>query len=188
MAIDGFELFFSRSNVLESDCNGNEWDSDGLCICGGKSWGGDCSHNSYCIGTARVKIEEGEKQVIQSSEHATKEVLSKDGNIIIGQNEHPYPNDLNCIYELDFGHTSFELARVDLYYDLEPTFDLLELSTGSGENATKYNVISGQQSQLQTYYVPVDENGMSSLHLTTDDKGRRRGFYAEVSGDYHSEP
>ena len=95
---------------------------------------------------------------------------------------------MNCIYELDFGHTSFELARIDLYYDLEPTFDLLELYTGSGENATKYNVISGQQSQLQTYYVPIDENGMASLRLTTDDKGRRRGFYAEVSGDYYSEP
>ena len=130
-------------------------------------------------------MKEGVKEVVQSSEHATKEVLSKDGNIIIGQNEHPYPNDLNCIYELDFGQTSFELARIDFYYDLEPTFDLLRLYTGSGENATQYNVISGQQSQLETHYVPIDENGIASLQLTTDDKGRRRGFYAEVGGDYY---
>mmetsp|Transcript_2323 Transcript_2323/g.4941 ORF Transcript_2323/g.4941 Transcript_2323/m.4941 type:complete len:1585 (+) Transcript_2323:305-5059(+) len=186
---DGFEIFYSRDSVPERDCNGKDWDSDGLCLCGGEAWGGDCSHNSFCIGTTRVNITKGTTHKLLSSFHATKEALSSDPDrhFIIGEYEFPYPNDLDCAYELDLREPAFDLARVELYFDLEETFDLLRLQSGSGENTTQYNVVSGRQSSSETFYVPVDEKGMASLHLTTDDKGRRRGFYAEISGVHSSE-
>jgi len=186
---DGFEIFYSRSGVPKSDhCNGNAWDSDGLCLCNGTSWGGDCSHTSFCIGNTRVKIEEGKTYELQSSVHATEMALSSDNDIhfIVGQDKHPYPNDLDCTYELDFGVDSFDetrVARIELYYDIEEAFDFLRLRSGLDEDST-YNVLSGRHSHPETFYIPVDENGIASLHFTTDDKGRRRGFYAKISGDY----
>jgi len=181
---DGFELFYSRAGVPKNDCNGKHSDPVGVCLCDGTSWGGDCSHNSFCLGSTRVKIEEGKTHLVLSSAHATEKALSfEDDNLfIVGQNEHPYPNDLDCTYELDLGETSYNLAKVELYYDIEETFDLLRLQSGLDENTTYY-VVSGRRSSNETFYVPVDENGKASLHFTTDDKGRRRGFYAKISGE-----
>ena len=178
MTQDGFELFYSRDKVPEGDCNGKDSDSDGLCLCGGAARGSDCSHESYCIGTTRVLIEKGSEHVIQSSPHATQEALSSQ----VGFPVFPYPNDLDCVYELET-KDQYDFVKVELYYDLEDTFDLLTLQAGSGVDATQYATLYGSQTLPQVYYVPVDENGMASLHLTADNKGRRRGFYAKVSGD-----
>lgn len=196
---DGFEVSFSRPVIEEIDCNGRERDSNGLCLCGGETWGGDCSHTSFCIGTTHITMRE-EVMTLKSSSRVTKESLSYNNisQFIIGQDDYPYPNDLNCIYEMDF--TGFDsegdlfarsddsegelFAKIKVWYDLEETFDLLKLSSGSGQSSLPYNVLSGQ-SQGEIFFVPVDANsGMATLHLTTDDKGRRRGFYAEVSGEY----
>ena len=184
----GFELFFSRQDVPESDCNGKDLDSDGLCLCNGTSWGGDCSHHLFCLGHTRVEIREG-THVLQSSVYATKEALSSPGEyrFAIGQDKHPYPNDLSCTYELNFDKT-VDFARIELYYDIEETFDLLRLQSGIDKDGT-YNVLSGHhQSSPEIVYVPVDKNGTASLHFSTDDLGRRRGFYAEVKGESSTGP
>ena len=185
---DGFELFYSRDNVPEGDCNGRDSDADGLCLCGGTAWGSDCSHKSYCVGTTKVLIEEGVEYAIQSSIQATKEVLSSSEAIPI--TEHLYPNDLDCLYELELAFDTqepkvqYDMIKVELHYDLEDTFDLLTLQAGSGgdNSITQYAILSGSHPSPEVYYLPVDGNGMASIHLTTDDKGRRRGFYAKVSG------
>ena len=183
---DGFEVLFSRSGVQKDDCSGKERDSNGLCLCGGEAWGGDCSHTSFCIGTTRVKMRE-EAHILRSSSRVTEGSLSS-ANIsrsVIG--EDAYPNDLDCIYELDFGDFDSKgelFARIEISYDLEETFDYLELLSGSGQSSLKYNVLSGQ-SLNEVFFVPVDaKSGMASLRLITDDKGRRRGFYAKVSAEY----
>ena len=124
-----------------------------------------------------------ETHILKSSSRVTKKSLSFNNT---GHFVAPYPNDLDCIYELDFGDFDSEgelLARIDVWYDLEETFDLLQLLSGTGQSSSRYNVLSGQ-SENEVFYVPIDKkSGTASLHLTTDDKGRRRGFYAEVSGE-----
>ena len=97
-----------------------------------------------------------ETQILKSSSRVTKKSLSFNST---GHFVAPYPNDLDCIYELDFGDFDSEgelLARIDVWYDLEETFDLLQLLSGTGQSSSRYNVLLGQ-SESEVFYVPVDK-------------------------------
>lgn len=88
---------------------------------------------------------------------------------------------------MDFGNFDSKdglFARLELSYDLEDTFDVLKLLSGSGQGSLPYKVLSGE-ARHEIFFVPVDAiSGLASLHLITDKQGRRRGFHAEVSAEY----
>ena len=65
------------------------------------------------------------------------------------------------------GFPKYVAFRVE--YDLEPTFDYLELYSGSlASTEAKLHALLSAESTTGTYYIPTDENGVASIRLVTD--------------------
>lgn len=115
----------------------------------------DESFTKHCIGTSYIDLTPG------FSIPSRQEISSGDDS--------PYPNDLDCVWELQAdvsGLPKYVAFSVD--YDLEPTFDYLELYSGSlASTEAKLHALLSAES-TNTYYIPTDENGVASIRLVTD--------------------
>ena len=109
------------------------------------------SFTKQCVGTSYIDLTSG-RQELSSGDDS------------------PYPNDLDCIWELKAdvsGFPKYVAFRVE--YDLEPTFDYLELYSGSlASTEAKLHALLSPESTTGTYYIPTDENGVASIRLVTD--------------------
>jgi len=104
----------------------------------------------HCIGTSYIDLTSG-RQEISSGDDS------------------PYPNDLDCVWELQAdisGLPKYVAFSVD--YDLEPTFDYLELYSGSlaSTEAQLHALLSAES--IKDTYIPTDENGVATIRLVTD--------------------
>jgi hypothetical protein len=193
---DGF-LARAETVPLGCDCStdlGLGCFEDGLCECGGQAWGGDCSRVDHCLGTNRIELYDGEAVVVASSGSLSPAdfKFNDPSSLLYIDPDMAYPNDLDCSFDF---HVNLALSNnkhfieVEIFYDLEATHDLLWLQTGTNSSETgivPYAVLtntsanSGDPQEPEVYYVPTDDLDMASLRLTTDARGRRRGFYARV--------
>ena len=106
--------------------------------CNGLSWGGDCSFTDHCLGTSFLDVTNGAEQKVASS-RALASGLS-------GATEQ-YPNELDCVFEIQA--TTRDFVAFEVEYDLETSFDFLELYTGSlssGDSATLHMALTGSLS------------------------------------------
>mmetsp|Transcript_7127 Transcript_7127/g.16685 ORF Transcript_7127/g.16685 Transcript_7127/m.16685 type:complete len:1479 (-) Transcript_7127:954-5390(-) len=154
-------------------CSGFPCDNEGLCKCNGINWGGDCSFTDHCLGTTYLELDTLNPRTIASS---------KAVQLGLSNAQESYPNDLDCHFEMrvngGIGTVGFEVE-----YDLETTFDVLELYTGSltSSGAKLYTTLTGSSSGTkETYYIPTDYAGLVTIRLVTDSRGRRSGFSGEV--------
>jgi hypothetical protein len=174
---DGFLATYHRDNRDMS-----------ISECDGRSWGADCSFNAHCVGTTHIFLSGEEPQLFASSGLLIRSDFFDENPDVSASVT--YPNDLDCTFEFQAsGNQIFVLMEV--YYDLESTHDLLWLQTGSVSSdfgVKPYAVLTGRhntsngQEDPERYYIPTDESGIASVRLTTDARGRRLGFYAQVRG------
>ena len=112
------------------------------------------SFTKHCIGTSHIELSGWLKQDLSSGD------------------DKPYPNDLECLWEIQADVSSFPNAiAFDVDYQLEPTFDYLELYSGSiaSTGGVKlHGLLSGSQAAKQTYYIPTDDVGFATIRLVTD--------------------
>jgi hypothetical protein len=95
---------------------------------------------------------------------------------------------LDCHFDLKAG-SGMTFIGFEVEYDLETTFDVLELYTGSSTSseATLYTTLTGNSSGLrETYFIPTDDDGLVTIRLVTDSRGRRSGFSGELWSDFRS--
>ena len=111
----------------------------------------DESFTKHCIGTSYIDLASG-RQEISSGENS------------------PYPNDLDCIFELKADVSGFpKYVAFEVEYDLEPTFDYLELYSGSlASTEANLHALLSAESTRDTYYIPTDENGVATIRLVSD--------------------
>lgn len=189
LAGNGFVASYSRDAAgctTSGDCNGFSC-VDGLCQCPSNVWGSVCDTSEICQGTKRVRFDlNGEVQRLaipsakQASTTASPLSLLFEDNLPHSDPLDPivaYANDLDCTFYMttDAPFTDAVVFEVSVVYDLEPTFDLLWLDS--------YAVLTGSNEdkrRAETYAVPADASGTASLRLTTDGRGRRLGFRADV--------
>ena len=185
---DGFLAAYDRKAKGcsdASDCSGFHCGDNGLCDCGALNWGADCSFSQHCLGTNRVLLEN----------RRYAEVLASSADFVIkfSPDSVRYPNDLDCTWEIQAPDaTQRSILRVVIEYDLEATFDLLWLQSGSGANAKPYyvvtNSVEARFGDAEIFYLPTDEQGLATIRLTTDGLGRRAGFRATVNAVQLEEP
>ena len=132
--------------------------ASGLCACEAGYGGADCSLAS-CLGTTTRTASTGE---FRSSPTAPDRGA-------------PYGNGVECHFVADVG-TSFGYVSFTITYDVEPTFDFVDVKSGDGDGE-KWARLSGDTSDTATITVPTTD-GKASLVFTSDDKGRRGGFQA----------
>lgn len=132
--------------------------------CNGEQWGADCSFTKHCLGTSHIDIGRDYQHSISSGTSRT------------------YPNDLDCIWEVKAkGDQSYVV--LDVEYDLEPTYDYLQLLSGtfgSTSGVTPHAFLSAESTK-ERYYIPTDKFGFATIRLVTDSLGQRSGFTASVS-------
>lgn len=173
---DGFLMAYDR-NVPgcggPSDCSGHTCNGlTGFCECGATAFGADCSHEDFCLGTNRLVLHPGKREIIKSSESITS--IQDDAS------EKPYKNDLNCTWDISV--PSGDDVKVTIFYDLEPTHDLLHLQRGAlsfEQPPSAYTVLTGKQVEGEVYFIPSDGYAVS-MRFTTDPRGRRQGFHATL--------
>lgn len=166
---DGFR---AEVTLNRDSCPGSSFHDEarGLCLCNGNAWGSDCSITDHCLGTSFI--------VLKNS-YAQESFASGTGT---------YPNDLDCVWEVQTNGENHVIFKVN--YDLEPTFDLLELYSGSlasGAGATPFLTLSGVSKSVEEYYIPTS-GGTVTIRLVTDTRGRRTGFEGTVQAISTSSP
>lgn len=186
---DGFVASYDRNSIgcqSNSDCNGERC-NQGMCECGGTKWGADCSERKHCFGKTHIRLFEDESQIVTSSVGLLYSASLTNDPVPNSASRDPleaYPNDLDCTFDI-VANGEFKLLQLAIFYDLEPAYDLLWLqsgSDGSPSGKTNYAVLTGNHSTPavpEVYFLPLD-GGKASLRLTTDARGRRLGFRAEV--------
>jgi len=130
--------------------------------CTGLHWGPDCSFTKHCLGTSHIDLDRNKTAYLSSGE------------------ERPYPNSLDCIWEVK---TDQNYILFNASFDLEPTYDYLELYSGSfssGSAITPYAFLSSESSEVR-YYIPTDASGLATIRFVTDSLGRRTGFTGSVT-------
>lgn len=166
---DGFRLLATTSeNVCSSGVNTLQPE--------GIAWGADCDFKDYCIGTSIVNLAKG-----SVSQRITNDATFE-SELDFANSERLYPNDLDCTFQINLdGGAAGDIIEVNIWYDLEESYDFLTLQTGS--QSSPYIVLTGSTSGAnETYYLPTDSDGVATLRLTSDSKGRHKGFFAEVRG------
>ncbi|CAJ1951940.1 unnamed protein product [Cylindrotheca closterium] len=174
---DGFVAIAQDYTSQTCSCNGFPCDSDGMCQCDGLHWGGDCSFTDYCLGTTYLDTSGIGTRI--ASSNALQSGLAGATQL--------YPNDLDCRFELNSGPGRNSIV-FEVEYDLETTFDVLELYTGSlNSKNSLYTTLTGSSHGMrETYYIPTDANGSVTIRLVTDSRGRRSGFSGDVRSDFGS--
>ena len=164
--------FFAEATYNYGSCPGSSYhDTErGLCLCRDNSWGSDCSITDHCLGTSFITLEDL---------YDTKSLASGSGI---------YPNDLDCVWEVQANTGNYVIFRVK--YDLEPTFDLLELYSGSlgSDGATPFITLTGVSNSFVEYYIPTGNFGTVTIRLVTDTRGRKKGFEGTVKATSESSP
>ena len=131
----------------------------GLCECGVGRSGADCSYAS-CLG---VRTLHGASGVLASSARALEP-------------RERYVNDAVCGWRLAAGEETGRgrgFLRLSIEYDVEPSFDFVEVYDGSG---TQHAQLSGAGGPV-LLTIPVD-GGAPLIRFTSDGAGRRSGFRA----------
>jgi hypothetical protein len=162
---DGFLAYYQSSSnfcVKSSDCNGFPCSLEGLCQCDGLHWGADCSFTDYCIGTSYIEL------FFNAVEISSTDRLNP-----------TYINDQDCAFVLHVNDgSSFVVFEVS--YDIETTFDFLELYQGSFHStATLHSILSAEYADGQ-FFIPTDSEGYATVRFVSDSQGTRTGFRGTV--------
>jgi len=127
------------------------------------------SFTKHCLGTSHIVLD-GQNNKYDISD-----------SIAESRTDYRYPNDLDCIWEVQV-KSGQKYVIFDVEYDLEPTYDYLQLFSGtfgSTSGVTPFAFLSAE-SIKETYFIPTDDSGFSTIRLVTDSLGRRSGFKASV--------
>ena len=130
--------------------------SKGLCSCGDGFTGADCSYSSSCLGTRIFASDSG-------SFSSSRAALASDSR---------YSNHVECVFVVS---TARAFVQFNVTFNLEDTFDFLEVCSGDGENAAVQARLTGHGEQLVTVRTV---NGTASMRLLADNKGRGMDFRA----------
>lgn len=174
---DGFVAQVGGSSSC-GNCNGFPCDDKGLCECDGVHWGSDCSFTDHCLGTSHIVLTSYEQIERIANSYAVRDGIASSSTL--------YPNDLDCPFEVQAAQRE-GFVIFDVEYDLETTFDMLELYSGSFESesgVTLYTALTGTSESIERYYIPADSEGFITIRLVTDSRGRRAGFSGTVSTDF----
>jgi hypothetical protein len=180
---DGFVARVGKSSSCGS-CNGFPCSENGLCECNGIRWGSDCSFTDHCLGTSHIVLSETNEPEKIASSYSVRNGLASSALEL-------YPNDLDCHFEVKVANSE-KYVIFEVEYDLETTFDMLELysgSLGSEPGVTLYTVLTGVSDRgREKYYIPTDSDGIVTIRLVTDSRGRRAGFSGSVWTESRDDP
>uniref|UniRef100_A0A8C9RVS8 Transmembrane serine protease 15 n=1 Tax=Scleropages formosus TaxID=113540 RepID=A0A8C9RVS8_SCLFO len=91
-----------------------------------------------------------------------------------------YSNDISCVWTLHAAKgKNIQLHFLD--FDVEATFDTVEVRDGVGEGSTLLGVFTGSNLLIEDLFSTTNE---MTVLLLTDDSGYRRGFRANFSSGF----